>query len=341
MAHITTETSVDDVLNTWFNKKFVEDLEFELQHQKFAAEAMVPEGLGNIARYIEFAPPARNVSYSGLGNTLVAQGLSVTATAAQLHEITGITMNPTNVTVVEYGEHVKVGSLFDFAAMPGTRQQTIKRLTDGAKVSLDDLVRFQANITTVGYSANTSEGGIAVLNVITTTGVQARLGAAAIMTLRGTLRAGLVQGIKGVAGHPDRHYAAILTPTQETQITTEVTTGRLYWSSAVVNVPGTEGQLKWVNGYIGSIYGTAVYITQNFTQATFTTTASHDVGFIMGADAVAAVAFRQMKPRIVLNEVNSPFKNLNSIAWHAQFGAGLIGTLGAGQNRVIKIYSLA
>ena len=41
------------------------------------------------------------------------------------------------------------------------------------------------------------------------------------------------------------------------------------------------------------------------------------------------------KKPTVINDVNSPYKNVNSIAWHAMFGVGLIsGT------RVIKLYTL-
>ena len=35
MSHNTGNSAVDDVLNTYLNKAFVSDLEFDLQHQKF------------------------------------------------------------------------------------------------------------------------------------------------------------------------------------------------------------------------------------------------------------------------------------------------------------------
>lgn len=341
MAYTTGNLSVDEVLNTWINKKFVTDLMFDLQLQKFTAEAIIPEDQGALARYIEFAPPGRNSSYSSLGNTRLPEGVTNFQTATSLHEITGITMLRTEVTVFEFGEHVKIGSLYEFASMSGTREKIVKRLKDGAAVSLDDVVRAQMDVTTFGVSAQQSAiGGLDTTNVVTTIFSQtAALGAAAVITAKNLLRTGLVQGITGVAGHIDRNYALVISPAQETQIVTEVSNGRIYWSNAVINVPGSMGQEKFVKGYLGDIYGVSTYVTQNFATATMTVAVS--VGYIMGADAVAAVAFRQMTPQVIMNEVNSPYKNMNSIAWYAQFGAGLV-TLAAGlQNRVIKIYSAA
>lgn len=329
MTWTTGNAQVDDVLNTWLNRKFVDDLTYELQHQKFTADAMIPKGGGSAARYIDYAPPGRNTSYAA-GNTQLPEGNTGSA-----HEITGITMTPTTVTVTEFGEHIKIGTLYDFASMPGTKEQTIKRLTDGAKLSLDEAVRVEANLSTALYHAVTSQAGASTTANVT----PAALGAAALITVKGALKANLIMGVTGKEGHPDRQYAAVLTPTQETDITTEVTTGRVYWSNAVVNVPGMEGQLKFVNGYIGSIYGVATYITQNFVTATMTTAGNVQVGYVYGADAVAAVAFSSMKPEIIINDVNSPYKNLNSIAWHANFGAKLISLNPGVIFRVVKIYS--
>ena len=46
------------------------------------------------------------------------------------------------------------------------------------------------------------------------------------------------------------------------------------------------------------------------------------------------MAFQDMNAEIILNDVNSPYKNVNSFAWHAMFGAGLIDSA-----RVVKLYS--
>jgi hypothetical protein len=92
------------------------------------------------------------------------------------------------------------------------------------------------------------------------------------------------------------------------------------------------GVEKWANGYIGSIYRTAVVVTQNYTTQLYTV--SCEVALVYSDGGVGAMAFQDMTPEIVVNEVNSPYKNMNSFAWHAFFGAGLIDS-----NRVVKIYS--
>lgn len=322
MAHITTNTAVDDTFATWINKKFIRDLTFDLQHQKFTAEATIPDGFGaNIGRFVEFAPPIRT-GYA-LGST------AITEASPTANEITSITTTPTNVTVAEYGEFLKFGQLYEMASVSTTRERTSKRLRDGGLVSIDTVVRGQSvTSTNVWYASAAAAGGSATAATPTVMGASTLIGG------RKVLYDALVPTIEGVEGHPDRQYAAVLTPKQELDIVTEVTTSRIYWTNCVVNVPGALGQSKFVNGYIGSVYAVAVYVTQNY--QTTTLTSASDIGFMYGADGVAAVGFRQMTPQIILNDLNSPFKNVNTIAWHLYFGAGLVSS-----TRVLKMYSLS
>ena len=48
------------------------------------------------------------------------------------------------------------------------------------------------------------------------------------------------------------------------------------------------------------------------------------------------MAFKDMTPEVVINDVNSPYKNVDSVAWHLFFGTGLVDG-----GRVVKMYSLA
>ena len=330
MALLTTTTAVtvDAVFEILINKQFVSDLEYALQHQKFITKGTLVKGGGaNVLRFVEFAPPnpaasGPVTSYSGAGQSAITEG-STTA-----NEITGITQTPTEITVTEYGEFLKIGQLYEFAAISGTREKLQKRLRDGGVASIDSAVRLAAAQSTNKMYATTAQAG-----AVTTQGTPASLGAAALMACRKQLFGGLAKGLEGVPGHPDMHYAAVLTPQAELDIVTEVTTARVYWSNAVVNVPGKLGQEKFVNGYIGSIYGVAVYITQNFQTTLLTSAAS--VNFVYADGGVGAASFEDMNPRIILNDVNSPYKNLNSIAWHAMFGTKLLSS-----TRVVILYSL-
>ena len=328
MSHITTNTAVDDVFATYINKKFISDLEYALQHQKFTTRGEIVRGSGaNILRFVEFAAPTPAASgpvtsYSGAGQT------SITEASTSANEITGITTTATNVTIAEYGEFLKIGKLYEYAAVKGTREKLEKRLRDGAAGSIDSRVRITAaTSTTAAYCTAAQQGAV-------TTGPAAltAMGAAALMFARKQLFGGLAKGLEGVPGHPNMHYAAVLTPSQELDVTTEVTTLRVHWSGAVVNVPGREGQLKFINGYIGSVYGVATYITQNYATTLYTSAAQ--VGYVYADGGVGAASYDQMEARIVINDVNSPYKNVNSIAWHAMFGVGLISS-----TRVLKLYS--
>lgn len=325
-THLTTTTSPDatSVLQTWLNKKFVRDLEWQLQHQKFTTKAVIPENAGNVGRFIAFAPPTKPSSYSTSGATAFIPEGSVSS-----NEITAVTQSSTNITIAEFGEFTKVGTLYEYAAVAGTREELVKRLRDGAAFSIDTFVRSKAVTTTNSFFATNNPGGGLTTSPATT---PLLLGAAALMSARKLLYDVGAMGFDNVPDHPTGHYAAVITPKQELDIITEISTTRVYWSNAVVNVPGKMGQDKFVNGYIGSVYGVAVYCTNNYT--TFNMTGSAEIGFVYADGGVGAMAFKDMKPEIVINDVNSPYKNMNSIAWHSFFGAGLIDG-----NRVVKLYS--
>lgn len=320
MAHATTNTAVDDVLTTYLNKDFVSDLEWNLQYQKFTMKGDIPTGGGNVIRFNEFSAPA-TTGYAA-GSTAITEG-STTA-----NEITGITTTPSNLTMAEFGEFFKETQLYQLAAQPGTLERLKKRLMDGCKVSIDSYTRNQyVQSTNIIYATADQTGGS------TTAAVHTKLGASTIILGKKVLRAALATPFKGITGHPDGKFAAILSEKQELDVVTEVTTLRLYWSNAVVNVPGMKGQDKFVDGYLGDIYGVATYTTQNSTTAT--NTAAAEVGFVVGDGGVLSATIAQMQPRIIVNDVNSPYKNVNSVAWHAFYQAALHSS-----TRVVKLYSL-
>jgi len=328
MAHITSNAATDDVFATWINRKFVSDLEYSLQHMKFTMKGTIQKGAGaNILRLVDFAPPGPGAqgpvtSYTGTGTTALTEA-TITG-----NEITSVSTNPTNITVAEYGEFLKIGQLYEYASVEGTRERLRKRLLDGGNATLDSLVRVQAHTSTNLLCCTAVQtGGQTTITTATA------CGAAAIMQARKILFAGLCTGLSGVPGHPDGNFAAVITPLQELDIISEVTTLRVNWSGAVVNVPGAMGQEKWVKGYIGSIYGVSVYTTQNHITATNGTT--NQIGYIYGDGGVGSVSYGDAAPEVIVNDVNSPYKNVNSIAWHAYFAAGLISS-----TRVVKMYSL-
>lgn len=327
-THATTNTAVDDVFATWINKKFIADLEFELQHLKFCADAVIPDGYGaNIAQFVDFTPPGRTGYASG--STALSEG---TLTG---NEITSITTTPTAITVAEYGEFLKITQLYELAAVSTTRARLEKRCLDGGAVSIDAVVRAAAvQSSNVVYALGVGQANYALGGTTTAPATVGTASAAMLVFCRKVLYDGLATGIKGVAGHPDGKYAAVITPKQELDIVTEITTNRIVWTNCVVNVPGITGQGAFVNGYLGTIYGVACYTTQNY--QTQTLTSACDVGFVYAQDGVAAVSFGQMQPKIIVNEVNSPYKNLNTIAWHAYFGSKLVSS-----TRVVKFYSLS
>lgn len=334
-ATTTTSPDATKVLTTWLNRKFVSDLDWTLQHVKLTQKAVLPPGSGNIARFIQFAPPGMGAATSSPTGTLGTSytGISTTALtegSATQHEITAITTLGTDLTIVELGEWLRVSELYDLTAVAGTRERLSKRLRDGAAVTIDSLVATQALASTQAlYSQDIRAGASTTVLAIT----PAQFSAALVMSARKVLVDNLAQGFEGVPGITRGHFACVITPKQELDIITEVTAGRVYWSQCVTNVPGVMGQDKFVNGYIGSIYGVDVLVTTNYAKAQVTG-ASSDVAICYADGGVGALSAKDMDPQIIINDINSPFKNVNSIAWHAYFVAGLLSS-----QRIVKLYS--
>lgn len=319
----TSNTQADDVLTTWINKQFVEDLMWDVQYQKFTDKAIIPEGAGNIGRFVTFSQPLLTTGYA-LGSAALTEG-----NTGSEHEITSITTAATNITIGEFGEWYRLGKLAAYAEAAGTAQRIQKRMNDGAALAIDTAVRTKA-LDSTNYAYCTLAAPGAVTTAPATVG---RMGASSIIVAHKVLKANYVPGLRGIEGHPDNHMAAVITPTAEVDVVTEVSTTKVTWSSSVTNVAGRLGQEKWVNGYIGSIYGTAVYVTQNLSTTTLTSTV--ELNYVIGGGGLGAMAMGDMNPQIIFNDVNSPYKNVRSIAWYCLFGTGLIDT-----NRVVKLYSL-
>lgn len=322
MAVTPWNTSLNtDLLTTYLIKSFPPTLEDELQHQKFTRDAIIPEGSGKIGRFNIFGNP-------GATTTALTEG------SVDGNETT-VSVTGTNVTIAEYGEFIITTRLMEFCQVSGSRAELRDRMAYGASVSMDSLVLAAADATTsVFYATTAATGG-------QTTG-PATVGAFSASTVIGAskiLRANSARGFKGVSGHPDGHFAAIVSPQAELTMITEATTGRMTWAQAVTNVSGAMGQEKWVKGYMGSVYGTACYRTQNFTTASLTATA--DENFVLADSGVGAVSVIDADPQIYVNtpssgDVGNPYRNRGTIAWHAYFGTALLDA-----NRVIKVYSAA
>lgn len=325
MAFNTTINT--SLLTTYLIKKFIPTLEAELQFQKFTTPAIIPEGGGKIGRFNVFS----NIPAT---STPLVEG------ATTGNAITTLTTAGTDCIIAEYGEYLQVTQLESLAAVKGTRDALSKRFAFGGAYALDSLVRVAATHTNAGttfYCGNTSAVGGSTTAAIPGSGsASALIGAAKL--LRYVTTAGepntMAQGFSGKSGHADGDFAAIVSPQFEATMVTEGTTGRMTWGQANTNVGGAMGQEKVIKGRMGAVYGTTCYRTQNFSQVTVTSLS--DINYLLADGGVGAVAFGDMKPTIIVNDLNSPYKNVDTVAWHAYFGTALVDA-----KRVIKMYSNA
>jgi N4-gp56 family major capsid protein len=317
MAFNTTINT--SLLTTYLIRKFVPALEKELQLHRFTTKAMIPPGEGNVGRFNVFSSPAAATSF-------IAEG---TATAG---EITTLTTSPTNVTIREYGQFLKMTRLQDMAAVKGTRDEVADRMAYAAALTIDGLVRTRAKGGTAllanGASTLAATDTLSARDLIT----------ASLETLSGDND---VVGLRGVQGHPDGEFAAVVHPEAEADMVSEAatSTNKVVWSEIVKHVPGTEGQQKAIKGSMGSVYGTACYRSQNVDTSVLTNTITAFNNFVIGDGALGCVALEDMDPVIYVNtpssgDVGNPYRNFSTIAWHVFYGDALIDA-----NRVVRLYS--
>lgn len=321
MAFNTTINT--SLLTTYLIKKFIPALTAELQFQKFTTPAVIPAGSGNIGRFNVFSNPPGTT-------TPLVEG---TTTGNQ---ITTLTTTGTDCTIREYGEYIQETQLQNLTAVSTTRDELMNRMAYGGALAIDGLIRAQAKLTTTAWYCTTAQlGGQSAAAIPTSGGWSSIIGAA--RQLRGTTVDGVIvgaRGFSGVEGHPNGNYAAILTPQFEATMITEGTTARTTWTQATTNAPGPMAQEKAVIGNMGGAYGTQCYRTQNYDQTTVTSLA--DNNYLLAQGGLGAVALKDMKPDVIINDVNSPYKNVDSIAWHIYFGTSLISSA-----RVVRMYSYA
>jgi hypothetical protein len=159
--------------------------------------------------------------------------------------------------------------------------------------------------------------------------------------LRGT--GGSARGFTGVAGHPNDHLVAIVGPKCEADMVTEgASTTRATWSQMVTNVSGKMGQDKMINGYFGSVFGTAVYRTTNLLFASLTGNTDATQNWVFGRSTLIAYSLQQMEPQIYINnpssgDVGNPYRNRYTIAWHAYYASGAPPD---SSSRLVRWYSL-
>ena len=324
---IFNQTQGATLLRAYLVKKFVPTLEKELQFQKFGVRASIPAAGGNLARWNTFSnPPATT--------TAIAEG-STTA-----NEIT-LTTTKTEATVKEYGEFTPFSKLIELTGQSGTRENLVKRMAYGGALALDSIVRDGPggvlgviDTTKAFYCTAAAQGGAEAAATPLAGSAAAIIGASKVLRDDG------VQGLTGISGHPDGEFAAIVTPKYELDMVTEGGTTRMTWARAVTNVPGSMGQEKWVKGYMGSVYGTAVYRTQNFTNTTVTVAANNN--FVIGDHGYGCVDLGDANANVFVNtasagDIGNPYRNRHTVAWHAFFASALLDA--AASHRVVRLYS--
>jgi len=314
-------TQAAQLLRTYISKRWIPALERSLQLHRFTTKVQIPPGMGAQGRVVTFSnPPA-----------------STTAITTNLGNPIDITTTGTSITISEYGEHMPLVGLIDYAAVPGYRDEVVKRFVHGANVAIDGLVRNALNpqTTNVMVPIVTSQAGGALVP----SGTPQRMNAACVIAASKEVKDAFARGFRGIEGHVDGHYACVIGQQAELDMVTEMSTTRMTWAQAVTNVPGRLGQEKWVEGYIGSIYHTAVYESENLTYASYSST---DVtqNFLLADGAVAAMSLGDMKPEVFVNvpsqyDIGNPFRREFTVAWYIRFGTALHDAA-----RSVKIYSL-
>ncbi len=322
MAGVFDITQGAKLLTTWISKKWIPALERDLQISKFTTKVIVPPGMGRVGRVVTFSNAPG--STTALSDGTIGNSVDITTTGSDL-------------TINEYGEYTHIPSINDFAMSSGMREEIVKRFRHGALVSIDGQVNAAAQTMTTNvfvFQNSTAGAAASPLNAAFAAN------ASGIISARKKVKDAFAVGFTGIEGHPDGQFAFICGQQAEVDIVTEATTGRMTWQNSVVNVPGRLGQEKWVNGYMGSIYGTACYTSQNMTTGLSYSASNVTCNFVLADGCLAAMAYQDMDPQIFVNvpgptSTDNKYRNFISVAWHTLFATKLHD--GA---RGVKIYSL-
>lgn len=284
---VSTTTGLTQVMQTFYDKKFLDRAKAELRHDFGAQVKNHKMNMGKVVRFTRFTPLA-------LATTALTEGTDPTA----------VDMTATNVdaTLTEYGNYTVVSSLFSATSIDDNLEEHVDIHGTNAGESIDAIVR---NVLSAGATAQIVSGKAltAVAATDTLTGLEIRK---AVRTLKTNKAKRFENG----------YFRGIIQPFQSMDLM-----GNSEWLSAYQYTSPDSDAIK--KGVVGKIHGVEfVESNQGSTEAS-TVTIYHT--FIFGQNAYGVVRLESMTdPKIYVAQgvtQNNPLNLRSTVGWRMPFTA--------------------
>ena len=126
MSTIQTTDSLSTSMQTYYDKRLVQNMKPRLVHQSYGQKRQIPRNGGKTVNFRKFNPFAAATSPLTEGVTPDGQDLEITAITTELEQ---------------YGEYVMGSDLLDLTAVDPVLDETTELLGDQAGLSVDHIVR--------------------------------------------------------------------------------------------------------------------------------------------------------------------------------------------------------
>jgi N4-gp56 family major capsid protein len=284
---VSLTTGLTQVMQTFYDKKFLDRAKAELRHDFGAQVKNHKMNMGKVVRFTRFTPLA-------LATTALTENTEPSA----------VDMTATNVdaTLTEYGNYTIVSSLFSATSIDDNLEEHVDIHGTNAGETIDAIIR---NVLSAGATAQIVAGKAltAVAATDTLTGLEIRK---AVRTLKQNKAKRFESG----------YFRGIIQPFQSMDLM-----GNSEWLSAYQYTSPDSDAIK--KGVIGKIHGVEfVESNQGSTEAS-TVTIYHT--FIFGQNAYGVVRLESMTdPKVYIGQgvtTTNPLNMRSTVGWRMPFTA--------------------
>lgn len=287
---VSTTTGLTQVMQTFYDKLFLDRAEAELVHDFGAQVKAHKPNMGKVVRFTRFTPLSTTTS-----STPLTEGIDPTAV--------DMTASNVDATLAEYGAYTVVSSLFELTSIDDNLAEHVEVHGQNAGESLDVVIR---NVLSAGATTQIVSGKAltAVAATDTLTGLEIRK---AVRTLKQNKAKRFDSG----------YYRGIIQP-----FTAMDLMGNSEWLSAY-QYTAPENMIK---GVVGRIAGVEfVESNQGSTEAS-TVTIYHN--FVFGKNAYGIVKLASFTdPKVYVAQgvtTNNPLGLRSTVGWRMPFAAVIL-----------------
>jgi N4-gp56 family major capsid protein len=289
----TTTANLSVLMQTYYDKKFLEKVVQNFIHAQFATEKSIPANSGKIIDFSRYLQPA-------VSTTALTEGTNPTALAVTAENVTA--------TIAEYGRVWNMSSLVSLTAIDPELERRTDIAADDASATLDTLVRDEMyNATNIQRVANAAaDVNLTASSIVTT---------AEIRKVLRTLQANKAKPMD------DGFYVGIVGPYTQYDIMADTT-----WVNAHTYKDGD----NLYKGEIGKLFGIRFVMTNNQrVDATGASSANVYSNYFLGKESVGKVALDGNNSQIIVktpgaNDTSNALNMFSTFGWKSMFVAKIL-----------------